>query len=59
MPQKHKPQAQNKKLPTTKDLSQLFKKHPEVKLVRKIASLSEQRSIDKEIPLEQPNSYRF
>lgn len=59
MLQKSKPKTRNKHLPTVKDLSQLFKKHPEVELVRKIASLAEPKSTDKEIPLEQPNSYRL
>lgn len=61
MLKKSKPKTRNKNkhVSTVKDLSQLFKKHPEVELVRKISSLAEPISINKEMPLEQPNSYRL
>lgn len=61
MLQKSKPKNRNKNkyVPTVKDLSQLFKKHPEVELVRKISSLAEPISGDKEMFPEQPNSYRL
>ena len=61
MPQKSKLKTRDKtkRLTSNKDISQLFKKQPEVELVRKISSVAEPLSMDKEMSFEQPNSYRL
>lgn len=61
MPSKSKSKIQHKdkNLPTSKELAYLFKKHPDVELVRKITSISEPGLVNKEAPLEPLNSYRF
>jgi len=61
MPSESKPRVQHKdkNSPTPKELAYLFKKHPDVELVRKIASISEPGLVNKNVPLEPLNSYRF